>query len=58
MQAVLKQLMKLELKNLLLQLMHLSLQIKNGWLVRGDEILTGKRQGVQWWSGGLQAFRY
>ncbi|HEX6847869.1 MAG TPA: DUF6298 domain-containing protein [Chitinophagaceae bacterium] len=31
-----------------------SLQIKNGWLVRGDEILTGKRQGVQWWSGGLQ----
>jgi hypothetical protein len=30
------------------------LQIKNGWLVRGDEILTGKRQGVQWWSGGLQ----
>jgi Family of unknown function (DUF6298) len=31
-----------------------SLQIKNGWLVRGDEIVTGKRQGVQWWSGGLQ----
>ncbi len=31
-----------------------ALQIKNGWLVRGDEILTGKRQGVQWWSGGLQ----
>ena len=31
-----------------------ALQVKNGWLVRGDEILTGKRQGVQWWSGGLQ----
>lgn len=31
-----------------------ALQIKNGWLVRGDEIVTGKRQGVQWWSGGLQ----
>lgn len=30
-----------------------ALQIKNGWLVRGDEIVTGKRQGVQWWSGGL-----
>jgi len=30
------------------------LQVKNGWLVRGDEIVTGKRQGVQWWSGGLQ----
>jgi hypothetical protein len=31
-----------------------ALQIKNGWLVRGDEIVTGKRQSVQWWSGGLQ----
>ena len=31
-----------------------TLQIKNGWLVRDGEILTGKRQGVQWWSGGLQ----
>jgi hypothetical protein len=30
------------------------LRIKNGWLVRGDEIVTGRRQGVQWWSGGLQ----
>ncbi|TAG99242.1 MAG: pectate lyase, partial [Sphingobacteriales bacterium] len=30
------------------------LQIKNGWLVRGDEIQTGKRTNVQWWSGGLQ----
>lgn len=29
-------------------------QIKNGWLVRGDEIMTGKRESVQWWSGGLQ----
>lgn len=31
------------------------LKIKNGWLVRGDEIVTGKRQNVQWWSGGLQS---
>lgn len=31
-----------------------ALQIKNGWLVRGNEVVTGKRQGVQWWSGGLQ----
>lgn len=30
------------------------MQIQNGWLVRGTEVLTGKRQGVQWWSGGLQ----
>ncbi|TWI85145.1 hypothetical protein IQ13_0302 [Lacibacter cauensis] len=32
-----------------------ALQIKNGVLVRGDELVTGKRSGVQWWSGGLQA---
>lgn len=31
-----------------------ALQIKNGWLVRGDEVQTGKRTNVQWWSGGLQ----
>ncbi|MBL7737991.1 MAG: pectate lyase [Chitinophagaceae bacterium] len=29
------------------------LTIRNGWIVRGEELLTGKRQGVQWWSGGL-----
>lgn len=27
------------------------MQIKNGWLVRGDEILTGRKQDVPWWSG-------
>lgn len=32
-----------------------ALKIKNGVLVRGDELVTGKRSGVQWWSGGLQA---
>ncbi|RXK57999.1 pectate lyase [Lacibacter luteus] len=31
-----------------------ALQIKNGVLVRGDELVTGKRISVQWWSGGLQ----
>jgi Family of unknown function (DUF6298) len=31
-----------------------ALQIKNGVLVRGDELLTGKRSNVQWWSGGVQ----
>ncbi len=30
-------------------------KIKNGVLVRGDELVTGKRSNVQWWSGGLQA---
>jgi hypothetical protein len=32
-----------------------ALQIKNGWLIRGDELQIGKRTNVQWWSGGLQA---
>ena len=31
-----------------------TMQIKNGWLVRGDELIAGKRSNVQWWSGGLQ----
>jgi hypothetical protein len=30
------------------------LLIKNGWTTRGNEIVTGKRQNVQWWSGGAQ----
>ena len=30
------------------------MQIKNGWLVRGNELLTGKRQSVPWWTGGIQ----
>ncbi len=25
-----------------------------GWLVRGDKVLTGNRQVVPWWSGGLR----
>lgn len=31
-----------------------ALQVKNGVLVRGDEMVTGRRTNVQWWSGGLQ----
>ncbi|MEP6677639.1 MAG: DUF6298 domain-containing protein, partial [Ferruginibacter sp.] len=30
------------------------MQVKNGWLVRGNEILTGKRNIVPWWNGGVQ----
>ena len=30
------------------------MQIKNGLLIRRDELVTGKRQNVQWWSGGTQ----
>ena len=29
------------------------MQIKNGWLVRGNTIVAGNRQDVQWWSGGI-----
>ncbi|MBS1653437.1 MAG: pectate lyase [Bacteroidetes bacterium] len=32
-----------------------ALQIKNGWLVRGDMIQTGGRADVPWWSGGIHA---
>lgn len=26
----------------------------HGWLVRGDEVITGKQQVVPWWNGGLR----
>jgi len=29
------------------------LQIKNGWLVRGNEVVTGRRNEVPWWTGGI-----
>jgi hypothetical protein len=29
------------------------LQIKNGWLVRGNEVVVGRRSEVPWWTGGL-----
>ena len=31
-----------------------AMQIKNGCLVRGSEVLVGKRQSVPWWTGGVQ----
>lgn len=31
-----------------------SLQIKSGVLVRDHQLVTGRRQGVQWWSGSTQ----
>ena len=31
-----------------------ALQVKNGVLVRGNKLVRGKRQNVQWWSGGVQ----
>ncbi len=32
-----------------------AMQITNGWVVRGNEILTGIRKEVPWWNGGVQA---
>ena len=32
-----------------------ALQIKNGWLVRGDVIQKGRRADIPWWSGGIHA---
>jgi hypothetical protein len=31
-----------------------AMHIENGWLVRGDEVVTGRRQEVQWWNGSVQ----
>ncbi|MBS1512862.1 MAG: pectate lyase [Bacteroidetes bacterium] len=30
------------------------MEVKHGWLVRGDQILTGSRNIVPWWNGGVQ----
>ncbi|HLR25020.1 MAG TPA: DUF6298 domain-containing protein [Fodinibius sp.] len=31
-------------------------KIKNGWLVQDGGVLTGKREGVRWWRGGMRPF--
>ncbi len=31
-----------------------AMQIKNGWLVRGNTVLAGARNIVPWWNGGVQ----
>jgi len=30
------------------------MRISNGWLLRGEQILTGRRKEVPWWNGGVQ----
>jgi hypothetical protein len=42
------------LKKITSQTLAPALQIRNGVLVRGNELVTGKRISVQWWSGGVQ----
>lgn len=30
------------------------MHVENGWLVHGDAVMTGRRQDVQWWGGGVR----
>ncbi|MBN1362748.1 MAG: hypothetical protein JW993_19270 [Sedimentisphaerales bacterium] len=30
------------------------MRVENGWLVYGDAVSTGRRQGVRWWAGGAR----
>lgn len=32
------------------------MQVKNGWLVRGDAVITGKKQEVPWWNGSARPY--
>lgn len=32
------------------------LQVENGWLVRGNEVITGARSNVPWWNGGARPY--
>ncbi|TKC10919.1 pectate lyase [Pedobacter polaris] len=34
------------------------MSIKNGWLVRGNEIVVGNRQDVQWWNGSARPYGF
>lgn len=33
-----------------------NMYVKNGWLVRGDEVLVGNRQEVPWWNGSARPY--
>jgi len=33
-----------------------ALQTKNGWLVRGDQLIIGSRSGVPWWNGSSRLY--
>lgn len=32
------------------------MQVKNGWLLRGDQVITGKRLSVPWWNGTAKPY--
>ncbi len=31
-----------------------AMEVKNGWLVRGEDLVLGNRQDVQWWNGSAR----
>lgn len=33
-----------------------AMQIQNGWLVRGNAVITGKKQEVPWWNGSARPY--
>lgn len=33
-----------------------AMQVRSGWLVRGDEVLVGKKADIQWWNGSARPF--
>ncbi|WP_242689053.1 DUF6298 domain-containing protein [Pedobacter sp. SYSU D00535] len=33
-----------------------AMAVKNGWIVRGDQIVTGRKQEVPWWSGSARPY--
>lgn len=43
-----------ELKKQTIQEKEPQLQIKNGWLVRGDMVQTGAKHDISWWNGSVQ----
>jgi len=32
------------------------MEVKNSWLVRGEKVVTGNKQNVQWWSGSSRPY--
>ena len=43
----------LGIKSIPAQTRNSRLQVQNSWLVNGNKVVTGRRQDVQWWSGGI-----
>jgi len=47
-------LLKEKIKNIELAKSEAPLSIKNGWIVRGDAVQTGKKHDITWWNGTVQ----